>query len=297
MQPYKITTDETFRETIQHGNPAFRLAYYVDDIWKYDFHYVDWHWHYELEIATAWKGTIRCLVGTDTILLSEGESILINSGIMHRFETDDGAVMPNLVFDPRFLVPEDHLVYEKYVRPFLQSSLSFWKFGKEESWEQEESEILKEIYRQQEQQEQKESTEIVTLRLLLQFWETFVQCVPIQNYVLQDKNSTAKQYKIQAMLQFIHDHYKEDITLSKIASSAAIGKSSALQIFKQEIHVSPIEYLIQYRLSQAAFQLRTTEKAVAAIAADCGFSDASYFCRRFKECYQMRPNEYRKNNT
>ncbi len=55
MQFYKITTDDTLRETVQHGSSDFSFAYYVDDIWKFDFHYIDYHWHHEIEIVGGGK--------------------------------------------------------------------------------------------------------------------------------------------------------------------------------------------------------------------------------------------------
>ena len=99
---------------------------------------------------------------------------------------------------------------------------------------------------------------------------------------------------MQIMIQFIRDNYKEELSLIDIASSCSISKSSALQIFKSGIHLSPVEYLIQYRLTQSATQLRMTEQSVSTIAQESGFSNSSYFCRKFKEFYHMRPNEYRR---
>lgn len=68
-----------------------------------------------------------------------------------------------------------------------------------------------------------------------------------------------KQARLQAMMQYIHDHYMEEITLETIAASASISKSGALHIFQTGIHCSPVAYLIQYRLAQAAEQLYITQ--------------------------------------
>ena len=38
METFKIITDETLRETIQHGSNRYPFAYYPDNIWKFDFH-------------------------------------------------------------------------------------------------------------------------------------------------------------------------------------------------------------------------------------------------------------------
>ena len=106
-----------------------------------------------------------------------------------------------------------------------------------------------------------------------------------------------KQARLQAMMQYIHDHYMEEITLETIAASASISKSGALHIFQSGIHCSPVAYLIQYRLAQAAEQLCTTQKLVSSIAEETGFTSSGYFCRKFRQYYHMSPNEYRKKKT
>ena len=85
--------------------------------------------------------------------------------------------------------------------------------------------------------------------------------------------------------------------LETIAASASISKSGALHIFQTGIHCSPVAYLIQYRLAQAAEQLYITQKSVSSIAEETGFTSSGYFCRKFRQYYHMSPNEYRKKKT
>ncbi|MCP1110765.1 AraC-like DNA-binding protein [Lachnospiraceae bacterium PF1-21] len=290
MQFYRIDTDDTLRETVQHGSDDFHFAYYVDDIWKYDFHYIDWHWHYEFEIVTATSGSVICLIGTEEVILEEGNSLLINSGVMHRFETRDGAIMPNIVFYPSLLAPEETRIYEKYIRPFIESSLTYQVFTPEVPWQEQILQILYPLYRYL---DGSEISEFYILKQLLQLWDVLLKHAKIPTPIASEKDSASRQYKIQTMIQFIHDHYQEELSLADIASAATISKSSALQLFKKGIHVSPVEYLIQYRLSMAAILLRTTKQPVSVIAQNTGFQDSSYFCRKFKKFYQMRPGEYR----
>ena len=103
--------------------------------------------------------------------------------------------------------------------------------------------------------------------------------------------------RLQIMMQYIHEHYAEEITLEMIAASASISKSGALHIFQTGIHCSPVAYLIQYRLAQAAEQLYITQKSVSSIAEETGFTSSGYFCRKFRQYYHMSPNEYRKRKT
>lgn len=95
------------------------------------------------------------------------------------------------------------------------------------------------------------------------------------------------------MLQFIHDHYAENIRLKDIAKSANISKSSALEIFNHGINQSPVSYLIEYRLIQAAILLKNTKNTISYISLVTGFSSESYFCRKFKDRFKVTATEYR----
>ena len=124
MNAYKTHTDDTLRETVVHGNQAYPFAYYPENIWEFDFHRIDWHWHHELEFLLVDKGMAICFAGDNRIELSEGSGIFINSGTLHRYEAKSSAFCPNIVFDATLLAPEDTLIYEKYVNPILHSSVA-----------------------------------------------------------------------------------------------------------------------------------------------------------------------------
>ena len=85
MDYFKITTDETLRETVQHGSERYPFAYYPEDIWQFDFHRIDWHWHHELEFLYVAEGTAICFIGTSKVELHKGCGIFINSGVLHCF--------------------------------------------------------------------------------------------------------------------------------------------------------------------------------------------------------------------
>lgn len=294
MGIFKITTDETLRETIQHGNNSYPFAYYPENIWQFDFHRIDWHWHHELEFLSVSKGRQLCLVGSNRIELSEGYGMFINSGFLHRFEANASTLIPNIVFSPSLLSPKDSLLYEKYILPVLHSGPAFQVFDPQIAWQKQILTLLKEIYAVQELPEKRE---LQTLQLLLQLWDILYNHLDLTSNTSAVRRMDSKQARLQVMMQYIHDHYQEEITLEEIARSASISKSSALHLFQSGIQIPPVAYLIQYRLMQAAELLYNTTKPVSAIAAETGFTSAGYFCRKFKERYQMSPNEYRKHTT
>lgn len=98
---------------------------------------------------------------------------------------------------------------------------------------------------------------------------------------------------VRAMLDFIAKNYGEKITLPDIAKSANVCKNSCIAIFKKFTNFTPIEYLNNYRIEQACVLLRETDKTVAQIALDCGFSACSYFGEIFKRSKGITPKDYR----
>ena len=146
-------------------------------------------------------------------------------------------------------------------------------------------------------QENGQDNELCTIQLLLQFWNILFKDVGWNSDSDSLQRLNHNQARLQIMMQYIHEHYAEEITLEMIAASASISKSGALHIFQSVIHCSPVAYLIQYRLAQAARQLYTTQKSVASIANETGFTSAGYFCRKFRQYYNRSPKEYRKKKT
>lgn len=95
------------------------------------------------------------------------------------------------------------------------------------------------------------------------------------------------------MMQYVQEHYQENLRLEDIGESVHIGRSLTLHVFQQGIHQFPIAYLIEFRLKQAAKLLTSTEKTMARIAEETGFESSAYFCRKFRELCGMTPGDYR----
>lgn len=291
MNLYKITTDDTLYETVQHGSIDYPFAYYPEDIWQFDFHRIDWHWHHELEFLVVTGGTARCLVGTEQLEVPEGCGLFINSGVLHRFESTGSTPIPNIVFSPLLLAPEKSLIYKKYILPVLHSTAACQLFDPQIEWQCQILQILTQVFTLQ---ETTQKNELHTMQLLIQMWDILFRHLDLTSDSEKARRLNHQQARLQTMMQYIHDHYREELTLEEIAAAASVSKSSALHIFKSFIRIPPVTYLIQYRLTQAAGQLHATGKTITAIAEDTGFANAGYFCRKFRQQYHMSPNEYRR---
>lgn len=100
---------------------------------------------------------------------------------------------------------------------------------------------------------------------------------------------------LRKMVSFIHENYKNTVTLNDISASANIGKSKCCNLFQSHVHQTPFEFLNLYRLEKSAELLKNTDLPITIIAMDCGFNHASYYSKLFLQYYHCTPSKYRDN--
>lgn len=96
---------------------------------------------------------------------------------------------------------------------------------------------------------------------------------------------------------YIDEHFREDITLEKLSQVAYLNKYYIVHAFKEYKGVSPINYLISKRISEAKILLTTTNFSILEISKAIGFSSQTYFSQTFKKEVAMSPIQYRKAQT
>ena len=287
----KIMTDENLMETIQHGSNSYPFKFYYDNLALFDFNCIEWHWHTEFEFVYIESGTVTFWIGEKQFTLSEGNGVFINSKILHRFHSPTGAAIPNFVCMPFFIAAQDSFIYHKYILPVISSNLTFQVFHDNISWQAKALSIIKQIIAVQ---DCISSSELATSYLLQMLWLEIYENADIKYTKDHINESASSQARLQLMMQYIHQNYIRDISLGDIAEHAKISKSTVLNLFRRYLHITPINYLINYRLNEAAHLLTKTEKKINTISYETGFNNVDYFCRLFKKHYQLTPTEYRK---
>jgi AraC-like DNA-binding protein len=97
------------------------------------------------------------------------------------------------------------------------------------------------------------------------------------------------------IIDFLHVHYAETLTLQSISNVFFVSKATLLYNFKKYTNCSPIDFLLNIRLTKAKEWLSKSELSVNEIAERCGFSSANYFGLIFKQKEGISPLRYRKN--
>lgn len=284
--------DKSGRELVSHGTTAFPVACYQDDQCKM---HAPWHWHQEWEAVRIIQGSCIVTAGSKKGILHEGEGFFINSGIIHSCMDvpDVGCRFHSVVFYPGLVGGAPESVFQQtYVQPLLDNpGLDFLVFRPDIPWQRLALDAIETAWQQcvQEPEGYVFAVRGALSALTVQLWRN-VTALPGPSGGKAARNAE----RIKAMLRFIHANYGSELSTHAIAASVSISESECLRCFRSTIHTTPIQYLKQYRITQAAKQLLETNDRVSDIASRCGFQDMSYFTRAFRVQIGCVPSQYRK---
>ncbi len=108
--------------------------------------------------------------------------------------------------------------------------------------------------------------------------------------------SAAENSKLNLVAEavhYIHEHYKVSITAEELAGMYNCSASYLSRLFKNQIGVGPIEYLIHIRIHKAKQLLLKSEALIQEIASSVGYTDVYYFSRLFKKHTGSSPLQFR----
>ena len=101
---------------------------------------------------------------------------------------------------------------------------------------------------------------------------------------------------VRRALQHLHEKPAQEWTVETLAQQIATSRTVLADRFNAILGRPPIDYLIAWRMQLAAEQLRTTQDALARIAASVGYESESAFSRAFKRVTGQSPGQWREMN-
>lgn len=96
---------------------------------------------------------------------------------------------------------------------------------------------------------------------------------------------------IQKALLFIHENYGQEITLNDLADHLHVSASHLSRLFRKEVGISFIDYLVNYRIERARQLIRQTDLDLKTIGERVGFHGYNYFLRTYKEKTGHTPSQ------
>ena len=98
---------------------------------------------------------------------------------------------------------------------------------------------------------------------------------------------------IDKAVAMLRDASSSHVRISDVARTIGISRSYLTHIFRDELGISPQEFLTEYRMEKAASLLGTTHSPINVIASEVGYPDALAFSKAFRKRFGISPSEYR----
>lgn len=100
--------------------------------------------------------------------------------------------------------------------------------------------------------------------------------------------------EVARAIDFMEANADRSISLDEIASAACRSPSHLARVFSAEIGMPPHRYLISLRVNRARNLLARTNRPIAEIALDCGFTHQEHLTRLFRKHFETTPAAFRR---
>ncbi len=252
-------------------------------------HLFYWHFHPEFELVYIEGASATRHVGSHISQFTDSDLVLIGSNIPH-LNFDHGVTTTYrkevLHIKPSF---KEDFVGQFPELQSLERLLELSKYGLAftGTTKIEIGALLKELH-------------------LLSPFDFFLQSLQILKKLAQSKEfellhkqpyinrySKKEQHRIREIYALVDEQYQHKITVDQVAALCNLTKPAFCRYFKKATGSTFINFLNQYRISQAK-RLLLSGKNVSETCYECGFESLSYFNRTFKKVTAENPSDFKR---
>lgn len=253
------------------------------------------HVHSFVEINYMYSGSCEQIINGKSRNLKEGEMILIDCETVHAIGyTNENDIMINLMIHKNYLnntfinrLSSDSIISRFFINAMNQKTNhnNYIIFHSSENRRLSVfmNELLLEYY-----SPSLNSCEILDNLFIL----IISELVNIFGHDMNKKRDNPSQFSIIPVLKHIESNYKT-ITLEKTASFFNINPNYLTTLLKQQTGYSYKELILMEKMKTAQKLLTNTDMSIKEVANTIGYSNLTFFYKKFKEFFHCLPNEYR----
>ena len=252
------------------------------------------HWHNEIEIIYMIEGSVKVGVNDKMYNLMKGDILLINSGDIHCF-------MPEYNQSNRIVIQFNLSIFDnidsaisdkKEIRLLFDRSKRLSRYW-DSDVKAEMEEQIKDIIR--EYNEKKEGYKLALKARLYDLVVLLIRKVPMEKRTYEEENRQIDTLnRLENVFQYVEKNYSLEISLEQAAFVAGYSIYHFTRFFKKNTGITFSQYLSNFRITKAEWELLNSNSNITEIAYKSGFNSIKTFNRVFKEVKGQTPSQYRK---
>ncbi len=263
---------------------------------EYNYFYNPLHYHPELELTLIVKSYGQRKIGDNIENFTEGDLVLVGGNLPHVWKNDD-------IFFDENANQKAQAICVKFLPDFAgKEFLSRPEMSGIKTLLEEKAPLGVKLHGAL-----REKVKKIMMKLPdMDESERFIQLLYILNLIaksnefellasLSYRNESLKNsHRINVVLDYIVQHYQEDLDLDKIAGLVNMNRNAFCRFFKKGTRKSLFQVINEVRIGKATQLLTETDMNVLQICFACGFNNISNFNKAFKKSLNVSPLAYRK---
>ena len=244
----------------------------------------NWYISRNIKVCLVQKGEALWQIENRLVSVEAGDVVILNNHTKRVFRSisgEQGIVLIVAQFDPRlFLNPFGGLFYGG-------------ERSKEKLFSGESLPDREAFYRLFEEMEKEARAGLPFYEHIVTAKLTEVLSLLMRHLQSGEKNCFVMHKEMDTVLQYIDEHYRQDITLGETAECIRMSETAFSRYFSRFMGVGFASYVMNKRIQTAIYLLRSSRKTVLEIALECGFNSAASFYKAFKKITGLTPGDYR----
>lgn len=259
------------------------------------------HWHEAIEILHFKEGIFRLDINMEPFRIEEECFSIVESGMLHSITAEGTFHESAVLFHPSILSTRNMDAAENaLIAPLMAHDLSMPRmitkempaFGQFKAAYERIEELFRaerDIRGDQYNVSRPESQLAVKALMMLMIADLAWHHMLGVSSHSQDPKAEA----LKNVITYIRKHYSEKIYIGQLAELMNFNEQYFSRFFKKTVGKTPVEYINEVRIRQAARLLTNTNDSVLEIAEKCGFGNVGHFIDTFKKYTGKKPLEYR----
>ncbi len=113
------------------------------------------------------------------------------------------------------------------------------------------------------------------------------------HFLLVSSADAGKNPRMDAVLQHVHNHYTEEISVNDLIEMSCLSPSTFRRQFQRCTGMAPVAYIHFLKMQKAYELLLSTDLSMTQIAEKISVTDSAYFSKLFKRFYGASPLKIR----
>ncbi len=272
------------------GNQCFACRWRRDP--RFDF---SWHYHPELELTWIARSRGRRYVGDHIEDYRDGDLILLGPNLPHTWasaaDVTGGRIRRHEAVIVQFR--EDFLgetffehAETRAIGRLFDRAIRGLKFGPRTA------ETVTEAMRRLPGLEG--PARLIALLQILARLAAARDVTPLASEGFLAQPTATDSERIDRVCQYVHRHLAEPFSQTDAAAVAHLSPAAFSRFFKRATGRTFVAYVNDLRVGEACRLLMESDRSIAEVCFDVGFSSLSNFNRRFRQLKGMTPRDYRR---